>query len=76
MNLRNKIKVILSAISLIFLCMGCLLNDLNVGHYETYYESGLSHLRAENYSAAKKSFVATIYYAQAGFLGPAANAAA
>lgn len=57
-------------------CTGCLLNDLNVGHYQRYYDSGVSHLKAENYYEAKRSFAAAIFYAQTGHLGPEASAAA
>jgi tetratricopeptide (TPR) repeat protein len=75
----KKIKtltVILSVVPLVFLCVGCLINDLNIDHYKTYYDSGLKHLNAEDYGSAKILFARAYNYAQAGFLGSEAEAAA
>jgi tetratricopeptide (TPR) repeat protein len=51
-------KVIVSAIALVFICAGCLLSDLDKGHFETRYESGLRAAEAGDYSSASQLFYA------------------
>ena len=55
-------------------CSGCLLLELNAGHYQAYFHGGLSALDAEDFSTAKKRFARACYYGQD--LGPEAEAAA
>jgi tetratricopeptide (TPR) repeat protein len=49
-------KAIVSAIALVFICTGCLLSDLDEGHVETRFDSGLRTMDAGDYVTAKKMF--------------------
>jgi tetratricopeptide (TPR) repeat protein len=55
---------------------GCLLKQLNAGHYAFHLDTGLLALDNENFEGAKKQFSIAYWYAQIGWLGPEAEAAA
>ena len=56
-------------------CSGCLMNEFNGGHYNSYYQGGGSAYDAGDFVTAKKRFGRAYWYAQSG-LGPKAEAAA
>ncbi len=61
------LKAIIPSIALVFLGTGCLLGDLNSGHVETRYDSGLKAVQAGDYSSASQLFYDA--YQRAGVYG-------
>jgi tetratricopeptide (TPR) repeat protein len=55
-NTTKITKLIASAIALVFICTGCLLSDLDEGHVETRYDSGLRAMDAGDFVTAKQMF--------------------
>jgi tetratricopeptide (TPR) repeat protein len=55
-------------------CSGCL-GDLNRGHYDFHFRTGLTALENHNYEGARRQFGFAYWYATAGCLGPEAEAA-
>jgi tetratricopeptide (TPR) repeat protein len=60
----------------VILCPGCLLHQLNVGHYDSYFEGGSRAFDVGDYSTAKKRFIKAYNYAHEAALGARAEAAA
>lgn len=73
--MRRSIALTVAAVMFI-LCSGCLLRQLDVGHYDSYFEGGSRAFDAGDYNTAKRRFIRAYNYANSGFLGPSAEAAA
>jgi tetratricopeptide (TPR) repeat protein len=69
-------KAIYITLLLALLSPGCLYRALEADHYENYYAGARQAFHNGDYATAKRRYITAFHYAQSGFLGPKAEAAA